>query len=89
MTAHVFITGFVQGVGYRYFVKKIAKELGLRGWVKNLPDGRVQAEFYGEKEKIEKAIEKLWEGTFLSKVRNIDIDWIDAEGSHDEFDITE
>ena len=87
MVARVFVSGYVHGVGYRQFVKEIAKEHGLKGWVKNLPDGRVQAEFYGQKERIKEAIERLWKGTFLSKVRNINIEWVKKGQVHDEFNI--
>ena len=57
MVAHVFISGFVQGVGFRQFVKRSAIKLGLTGWVKNLSDNRVEAVFAGTKEQIEKTIE--------------------------------
>ncbi|MEK7558798.1 MAG: acylphosphatase [Patescibacteria group bacterium] len=85
MTANVFISGFVQGVGFRQFVKRTAREFFLKGWVKNLADGRVEAEFYGEKDVIEKTIDKLWKGTFLSEVKNIDIEWLDGEKESEEF----
>lgn len=86
MTANVFISGFVQGVGFRQFVKNTAKKFGLKGWVKNLSDGRVEAEFYGDKEIIEKAVESLWKGNFLSGVKSIDIEWIDKdEKNYSEF----
>ncbi|HZJ18131.1 MAG TPA: acylphosphatase, partial [Patescibacteria group bacterium] len=49
MIAHVIISGFVQGVGYRQFVKKEASELSLKGWVKNIDRGRVEALFKGKK----------------------------------------
>ena len=44
---HVWVSGDVQGVGYRSFVKERASEFGIAGWVKNLPDGRVEAVFEG------------------------------------------
>lgn len=75
MNAHVFISGFVQGVGYRQHVKKIASELGLKGWVKNLPDRRVEALFLGDKKNIEKAILKCREGSFISEVEDVEVDW--------------
>ena len=79
MTAHVFISGFVQGVGYRYFVKKHARDLGLAGWVKNLPDRRVEALFTGSKEQIEKTIEECRKGPFLSEVENVEVEWVREE----------
>ncbi|MFH1854035.1 MAG: acylphosphatase [Candidatus Omnitrophota bacterium] len=50
--AHVFYSGRVQGVGFRYTVRNIASEYGLSGWVKNLRDGRVEAVCEGEEKDI-------------------------------------
>jgi acylphosphatase len=75
MVAHVIISGFVQGVGYRRFVKRHALELGLNGWVKNLADNRVEAVFCGPKEQIEKIISICKKGPFLSEVKDILADW--------------
>ena len=50
--ARVFISGFVQGVGFRQYIKRFAKQIGIKGLVRNLPDGRVEAIFLGEKAKI-------------------------------------
>lgn len=85
MTAKVIVSGFVQGVRYRKFVEKKAKGLGLRGWVKNLPDTRVEAYFSGEKELIEKIIEMLWEGSFLAQVRSVNVEWEEDGEDHSEF----
>jgi acylphosphatase len=54
--AHVFISGKVQGVGYRYFTHRTATQLGLTGWVRNLPDARVEAVFQGSGDKVEQMI---------------------------------
>jgi acylphosphatase len=78
-TAHVFISGFVQGVGYRAFVKKHATELGLTGWVKNLPDGRVEAMFQGKKETIEKMVELCKKGPFMAEVEDVEVLWEDSK----------
>ena len=77
--AKVFVSGFVQNVGYRQFIKRIARQIGLTGWVKNLPDGRVESLFSGSREKIEKAIEECWKGPFLSEVKSVDIEWVEEE----------
>lgn len=74
-TVHAFVTGFVQGVGYRQFVRKQAEKLGLTGWVQNLPDGRVEFVGQGKKEVIEKLIEQCKKGPFLSEVKDIEIKW--------------
>lgn len=74
-TARALISGFVQGVGYRAFVKKHATELGLTGWVKNLPDGRVEALFQGDKKVIEQIIELCKKGPFMAEVANVAVEW--------------
>lgn len=85
MTAKVLVSGFVQGVRYRKFVEKKAKEIGLKGWVKNLPDTRVEAYFSGDKDKIEKIVENLWEGSFLSQVKSVNIEWEENGEEHSDF----
>lgn len=87
MIAKVYISGFVQGVGYRYFVRKNAKNLGLVGFVRNLPDRRVEAMFVGSKENIEKAIKQCKKGPFLSGIENVEVEWIDSLKKFDRFEI--
>lgn len=82
MTVQVFISGFVQGVGFRHFVLVQAQHLGLTGWVKNLPDGRVEGKFCGERKKIETLILLCKKGPFLSEVENVEVNAI----SDEEFD---
>jgi acylphosphatase len=80
MTAHIYILGFVQGVGFRRFVKRSAKSLNLTGWVKNLPDGRVEVSVSGEKDKIEELIKIIEKGSFFSEVKGVQMEWVvDAE----------
>ena len=73
--AHVYISGRVQGVFFRAFTSEKAMQLGLTGWVKNLSDGRVEAIFEGEEEKIEEVIARCREGPPHSVVRNVDVRW--------------
>lgn len=75
MVAHVFISGFVQGVGFRQFVKRSAKQIGVSGWTRNLSDNRVEAKFIGKKEQIEKMILVCKKGPFLSEVKDVDVLW--------------
>jgi len=72
---HVIISGYVQGVGYRQFVKYNARKLNLVGWVRNLEDGRVEAKFNGKKNNLDKILVKLRKGPFLAKVEDIKVDW--------------
>lgn len=75
MQAHIFVLGFVQGVGYRQFVKSRAEKLGLTGWVTNLPDGRVEAVFQGEKDQLSQMVEICKKGPFLSEIKSVDINY--------------
>ena len=87
MVAHVFISGFVQGVGFRRFVKHHAIKLGLTGWVKNLADNRVEVLLQGSKEQIEKIIAVCKKGAFLSEVKDVAVEWEDTSESFNSFEI--
>ncbi len=71
---HVFITGSVQGVGFRQFVKSRANKLNIKGWVKNLPDRRVESMFLGSAENLELMIENCRKGPFLAQVKELEIE---------------
>ena len=73
--AHLFISGWVQGVFYRAFTRDLAQSLGLSGWVKNLRDGRVEALFEGRKDLIEKAVATCNAGPPGARVSHIDLLW--------------
>lgn len=73
--AHLLIDGRVQGVAYRYFAHNVAAKLGLAGWVKNLPDRRVEAVFEGSRDMVEQAIQKCSEGPAFARVTNIQVTW--------------
>lgn len=83
--AHVYISGFVQGVGFRNFVRSKARKMGIAGWVRNLTDGRVEAVFQGEREDVMKLISICKRGSFFSKTTDIVVEWEEAEEIHDEF----
>lgn len=70
---HVLISGRVQGVGYRMSTQEQARQLGLRGWVRNLVDGRVEARFVGEVAAIEAMMAWCWEGPPMAKVEAVEI----------------
>jgi len=83
--AHIFISGRVQGVFYRAFTREIAYNLGLKGWVKNLYDGRVEAVLEGNKKVIEQAIKQCYTGPPGSRVTDIEIHWETFVGDQKEF----
>lgn len=85
--AHIFISGFVQGIGFRQFIKKNAEEHGLAGWVRNLTDGRVEAVLKARKEDVEKMIMLCRKGPFLAEVENVEVRWEEREEKFEGFEI--
>lgn len=85
--AHIFVSGFVQGVGYRWFVKNNARKLGVTGWVRNISDRRVEAIFQGNEEAIKKLIHRCNKGPFLSEVKNLAVEWETIELRYEDFKI--
>jgi acylphosphatase len=69
----VVISGLVQGVFFRAYTKDEAERLGLTGWVRNLPDGRVEALFEGQEEAIEKMIQWCHQGSPASVVTKVEV----------------
>lgn len=70
---HIFISGRVQSVGFRAFTKREASALNVKGWVKNLRDGRVELVIQAKKNNIDKMIQKIKKGPSFAKVENIEI----------------
>lgn len=66
------IAGRVQGVGFRWFVSRRAGELGIGGWAKNLPDGRVEVVGVGDRDKLEDLDQSLRTGPTFARVRNVE-----------------
>ncbi len=85
--AEILVTGKVQGVWYRDFVKKNAIALFLSGWVQNNPDGTVSAAVQGEEEIINQLIDKLKIGPPLSKVEDVIVNWQPFENKFNSFKI--
>lgn len=69
---HYLIMGRVQGVGYRYFARRTAQELGICGWVRNLSDGSVEALAQGDKSAMSSFEECLYKGPPYSRVTSVD-----------------
>ena len=68
---HVIISGMVQGVGFRWFVERIAKNLKLAGIVRNLPDGSVETIAEGEGGALNAFVDQLWIGPVNSHVTDV------------------
>ena len=75
VAAEVVVSGRVQGVCYRVFTQEAALDLGLGGWVRNLPDGRVEAQVEGPRGQIEKLLNLLRTGPPRALVTDLKIDW--------------
>jgi acylphosphatase len=76
--AHLFIKGRVQGVGFRAFAVRMASDMRLAGWVRNIYGDGVEAVFEGDRVAIEAAIKRCDEGPVLSIVSEIDVNWTEA-----------
>jgi len=87
LRAHVVIHGLVQGVFFRASTRDEAIRLGVGGWVRNLPDGSVEAVFEGEKIKVEAIIGWSHRGPTGAQVSSVDITWEPYKGEHRRFDI--
>jgi acylphosphatase len=85
--AHVRISGQVQGVFFRDSTRQKAEELNLAGWVKNLPDGRVEAVFEGPPDRVREMISWCEEGPQHASVENVDTDFEDADDDFQGFEI--
>lgn len=67
-----FVTGCVQGVGFRYFVERAASELRVAGYTRNLGDGRVEVYAIGTPEKLSELAGYLWKGPRMADVRGVE-----------------
>lgn len=86
--AHVWISGRVHGVFFRAFTRDTAKLAGVTGWVKNLPDGRVEAVFEGDAEGVREVVEWCSEGSPMSRVDDVEVREERYGGEFDDFRIT-
>ncbi len=73
--AHIFVTGYVQGVFYRHTAAQKARARGLTGWVRNLPDGRVEAMVEGEEDEVRALVEWCRNGPSHATVEKVDVEW--------------
>jgi len=79
------VTGRVQGVFFRAETVEYAERLSLCGWVRNLPDGRLEALFEGDRENVEKAVDFCNHGPAGAHVLNLDVKWEDWKGEFRDF----
>lgn len=84
---HLTISGEVQEVFYRYNSVEKAQILGLKGWVKNTLDGKVEIVAEGDRENLEKFIAWCRKGPSFAKVSGVIIDWEESTGEFSSFEV--
>jgi len=85
--AHVWVEGHVQGVFFRYETSRIARNLNVNGWVRNLPNGQVEAVFEGEKENVEEMVKFCRRGPPGAQIDDVEAKWETYRGEFSTFEI--
>ncbi len=85
--AKITVTGVVQGVGFRAYIYRQARAMGLAGYVRNLPTGAVEIVAEGNEETIERLIERARRGPPLSRVENLESEFSDSSDEFTDFSI--
>ncbi len=81
------VYGYVQGVLFRDFVSRRATELGLTGYVRNLPEGSVEVNAEGRRKQLENLIGYLKVGPPTAEVEKVVVNWSKYTGNYSRFDI--
>ena len=84
---HVYFSGHVQGVGFRYSVKQLSLEFDVTGWVKNLPDGRVELVAEGERNELETFQAAIPDAGLRRFIRDTQSHWSEGTGEFRGFEI--
>lgn len=84
---HIIVEGRVQGVGYRASTRRLAYQLGLKGWVRNLRDGKVEILVEGSEEMIEILIQWCYRGPTSANVRKVNLEKTEATGEFHDFTV--
>ena len=82
---HTIVEGRVQGVGFRFFAREAARRLGLKGSVRNLPDGSVEVEAIGDRAALQKLVGQLQRGPGMAYVTDVRTEWSDNEPVFTDF----
>jgi acylphosphatase len=85
--ARVFVSGRVQGVYFRDTTRRQAESLGVVGWVRNSPDGRVEAVFEGQEPDVQRLLDWCHRGPSRARVDQVEVEWLPATGEFTGFDI--
>jgi len=84
---HIFISGFVQGVGFRYFAWYRAQKLGISGFVRNTEDDCVEIAAEGEEESLNEFLEIIKQGPGSAVIKKVSANWLEANGEFSSFRI--
>lgn len=84
---HVIVHGYVQGVFFRASTQEMAHRYGLSGWVRNVPDGTVEAVFEGPIEQLRNAVEWCRQGPRGAQVTRVEEQWLDYTGEFSGFTV--
>ncbi len=84
---HVYVSGRVQGVAFRWATQAVAQRLGVFGWVRNLVDGRVEVLAEAKEEVLKEFIEFLKNGPRYAKVKDLEIEWLGFKGDFKNFEV--
>lgn len=85
---HAFFSGTVQGVGFRFTAQRLAKQLRVCGYVKNLPDGRVEMLAEGSEGGLKDLLAAIQDSSVGPYIRDVEVDWGSAKRSYSTFSIT-
>ena len=85
--AHVFVSGEVQGVFFRSRIRQEAETRNVKGWVRNLADGRVEAVFEGEETAVKALVDFCKRGPPRARITNVDLSWEDYGNEFSNFEI--
>jgi acylphosphatase len=80
-TVRATVKGYVQGVGFRVFVRSVAWRLHLKGFVRNMPDGTLQVVAAGSRSALENLLTEVWRGPAGAQVYSVDTTWEEGEAA--------
>ena len=87
MTVHLIISGRVQGVGFRQYLRHKARKLGVTGWVTNTKNGTVEAHFQGEKDPVDQMVRIAKRGPFTAQVEAVKVTELTNADPRETFEI--
>jgi acylphosphatase len=82
---HAVVHGYVQGVNFRYYATRTARDLGLSGWVANRSDGTVETIAEGKRSDLDEFLDFLHRGSPSASVRGVDVEWDSPTGEFSGF----